>query len=117
MPKKKKEVQRDKSQDQKLFAFIATFFSILGFVFALAAKRDDDYIMFYAKQSFVVFIFIAIAGLLRMFTSWMPIIGTIISLGLGILAFVAWLLSWLYALSGQKQEVPIIGVYARNFKF
>jgi uncharacterized membrane protein len=106
-----------KEDEQKIFAFLATFLSIVGFVIALAAKRDDKYVMFYAKQSLVIFIVGAVAGVIASVLRLIPIIGTIIYLALGIVVFVIWLLSWIYALSGKMQDVPIIGDYAKKFEF
>ena len=52
MPKKK--VERG---DHKGRAFITVFFSIVGFLIAILAWKDDKYVMFYAKQSLVIFVF------------------------------------------------------------
>ena len=55
MPKKVAKVEK-KEDDGKLFAFLAVLLSILGFIIALLAKKDNKYVMFYAKQSLVLFI-------------------------------------------------------------
>jgi uncharacterized membrane protein len=110
MPKKK-SVKKD---DKRLFAFLATFLSIVGFVIALIAKRDDEYVMFYAKQSLVVFIIGAIAGAVQMMVSFIPIIGGIISFALTVVVVIAWLFTWIYALSDEKRDVPIVGDYAKK---
>ena len=107
----KKQVSK-KEDDTKLFAFLATFLSIVGFIIALVAKKEDKYVMFYAKQSLVVFIGFLIAGAI-----WMiPIIGWFI---LGPIAYfvmtVLWIFSWAYSLSGNEKEVPLIGKYSKKF--
>lgn len=114
---KKKEEKIKKVDDKKLFAFIATFLSIIGFVIALLARKDDKYVMFYAKQSLVIFIISAIAGILFPFFSLIPIIGSVIKVGLNIIIFILWLVSWIYALSGEKKDVLIVGEYAKKIKF
>ncbi len=82
----------------KIWAFIAMFFGILGFLIVLLAKRDNSYAMYYAKQSLVLFIFSVIV-------SFIPIVGWIISL-------VFWVLGWVYALSGKEKPLPLIGQFA-----
>ena len=60
--KKKSEPQN--RDDEILFAFLAAFLSIIGFLIALIVKKDNKYIMFYAKQSLIIFIIGTIAGIL-----------------------------------------------------
>lgn len=100
--------------DSKLLAFVTTFLSIIGFVIALIAWRDNKYVMFYARQSLVVFIVGAIAGIVGSILGWMPVIGQIISFALGLIVFVLWVVSWIYALSGKMKEVPVVGVWGRK---
>ena len=121
--KQRKEANKNKAgkvkevSESKTFAFLATFLSIIGFVIALIAKKDDEYVMFYAKQSLVIFIVAVIAGIATGVLGWIPVLGWIIAGALNILVFVLWLLSWIYALSGDKKEVPVVGKYGRKFNF
>ena len=105
----KKEKKED---DSKLFAFLATFLSIIGFIIALIAKKDDKYVMHYAKQSLVIFIvfIIAIIG------GWLPFIGVVVKLIINIIGAILWIISWIYALSGEFKKVPLIGDYAEGVK-
>lgn len=112
----KKSVKSSGKDDKILFAFLATFLSIIGFVIALIAKRDDKYVMYYAKQSLVIFIVGAVLGVIAAILKIIPIIGTIINFAAGILVFILWLLSWIYALSGEEKEMPIISSYTRKIK-
>jgi uncharacterized membrane protein len=114
---KKREIKNRKSgkDDKILYAFLATFLSIIGFVIALIVKRNDKYVMYYAKQSLVIFIIGAIAGVLSGLFSILPIIGVIIRFALGILVFIIWLLSWVYALSGKEKEIPVVSELAEKF--
>ncbi|VVB78172.1 Uncharacterised protein [uncultured archaeon] len=109
--KLKKEVKKD---DKILFAWLATFLSIIGFVIALIAKRDDKYVMYYAKQSLVIFIIGAILGIIGKIFMIMPIIGNLINVAIGILVFIMWLFSWIYALSGEEKEIPIVSEWAEK---
>jgi len=111
--KTKSKSKMDKECNKKIFAFLATFLSIIGFIIALLAKRDDKYVMHYAKQSLVVFITSLLAGVV----SWVFVytsLAMIIQSVLNILVFILWILSWIYALSGKEKEVPVVGQYARK---
>lgn len=101
-----------KEDDKKLFAFLATFLSIIGFVIALIIRRDDDYVMYYARHSLVIFVIGAVAGALQTFFSFIPIIGDIINFALTVIVVLLWLFSWIYALSGFKKEIPIVSDWA-----
>lgn len=111
---KSKKERSNKKDDKILFAFLATFLSIIGFVIALIAKRNDVYVMYYAKQSLVIFIIGAIAGILKSVFILIPIIGIIINVALGIIVFIIWLLSWIYALSGEKKSIPIVSDWTKK---
>jgi uncharacterized membrane protein len=101
MAKKKvsKKTSR-KKKDSNLNAFVATFLSIIGFFIALLIWKDDKYVMYYAKQSLVIFIGWVIVGL----AGWIPIIGWAYS----ILVFVLWIVSWVFALQGEKKRIWIV---------
>ena len=113
---RKKTILNDES---KLFAVLAVLLSIVGFLIAFTLKKDDKYIMFYAKQSLVLFIF----GLIL---SICGIILSIITFGFGLFIFmpitkIIWAILWIfqivYSLSGKEKETPIIGQYAKKFNF
>lgn len=119
MPKKKdvKKVSVKKeglSDDSKTFAFIATFLSIVGFIIAILLWRKDNYVMFYAKQSLVLFVVAVIVGIIRLVLVFLPILGWIIIVALNIMILILWLQSWIYALSGEKKDVALIGGFAKK---
>ncbi len=95
-------------------AFITTFFSIIGFIVYLLAWRKDKYTKYYAKQSLGVFIFAVGASIVSAIISWIPILGSVISVGLNVLVTIAWIFSWAYALSGKQKDVPVIGEYSKK---
>jgi uncharacterized membrane protein len=103
--KAKKEVKKSSGGDSKLFAFLAVLLSIIGFVIALVARRDDKYVIYYAKQSLVLFIACLIIGVI----GWVPIIGWIMYPILVIIWVVLWIVAMIYSLSGNMKPVPIIG--------
>jgi uncharacterized membrane protein len=108
----KKETTNSSTGDAKLFAFLATFLSIVGFIIALIAKKEDKYIMFYAKQSLVVFI----VGVIAWVVMIIPVLGWVIGAIIQIFYVVLWVISWIYALSGEEKEVPLVGKYAQSIK-
>ena len=118
MPKKSvKRGKSNKKDDKILFAFLAAFLSIIGFVIALIAKKDDKYVMFHAKQSLVIFIVAVIVEIFHQIIVFIPIIGAVINVLLSIFVVALWLISWIYALSGEEKQVPVVGKYAKSFKF
>jgi len=106
---KKKEV-KGKEDDRKLFAFLAVFLSIIGFIIALVAKKDNKYVMFYAKQSLILFIAWIISGVVMI----VPILGWLIAPILYVITLVLWIIALVYSVSGEEKEIPIIGKYARK---
>lgn len=115
MAVKKEAKAPSKQDDSKTFAFLATFLSIIGFVIALVTKKDDKYVMFYAKQSLILFIANIIVYAVG---AIIPIIGWFIIMPIGgLVIFVLWIISWLNALSGEEKELPVIGKFAEKFNF
>ena len=117
MPKKRSKKRtsgrKKDTGDSKLFAFLATFLTIIGFIIALVAKRDDEYVMFYAKQGLVLFIIQIIISIL----STIPLLGWfLIGPVLWILFIVIWIMSWINALSGEMRDTWLIGTYAEKIK-
>lgn len=110
MPKKSKPKKGD---DRIVFAFLAAFLTIIGFIIALIIKKDDKYVMFYAKHGLILFIGWIIAGIL----SVIPIIGWLI-LGpiLWIALLILWVITWINALSGKQKKTWIIGNLAEKIK-
>jgi uncharacterized membrane protein len=103
-----------KKSDSKGYAFIATFFSIVGFIVALLAWRKDKYVMYYANQSLVIFIISVIVSAIGGIISFIPILGSIIQGVLNLFVAIIWIFSWVYALSGEKKPVFLVGDYAKK---
>ena len=107
------------ADDSKTFAFLAIFLGLVGFIIALVTKKDDKYVMFYAKQSLALII-VAVG---------LYIIGfvlSIVTLGIGffflfpiiwLIIAVLWFIGWLNALSGQEKYIPVIGRLGDKFNF
>lgn len=92
-------------EDNTLFAWLASFLTIVGFIIALVAKKEDDYVMFYAKHGLILFIGQLIAGALASipFIGWF-FFGPIF----WILWIVLWAITWINALSGEKKRTWLI---------
>ncbi len=105
---KKKKVKL--KQDSKLFAFLAVFLSIVGFIIVLIAKKDDKYALYYAKQSLVLFISWIVAGVVVI----VPLIGWVATPILYLLVFILWIIALVYSLSGELKRTPIIGEFAEK---
>jgi len=114
--KRKKEKSNEDVNNSKLFAFLAVLLSIIGFIIALITKRDDKYVMFYAKQSLVLFIACVIVWAIQGITDWIPVLGMLIKIVLNVIIVFLWIFQIIYSLSGEEKETPIIGEYARGIK-
>lgn len=118
-----KQTTSKKADDSKTFAFIAILLGIIGFVIALVTKRDDKYVMYYAKQSLVLMI----TGFAVMIVYWiLTAIITVVTFGFGVIIMapigflvwggflVLWVFGIIYSLSGEEKPIPIIGKYAEK---
>jgi len=106
-----------KSDDSKLFAFLAVLLSIIGFVIALAAKRDDKYVMYYAKQSLVLFFGWIIVWIIGAVIGFIPVVGSVVYYVLSIGLLILWILGLVYSVSGEMKAIPIVGQFAGKFNF
>jgi len=108
-------VIKPSKDDSKLFAFLAVFLSIIGFIIAIVVKKDDEYVMFYAKQGLVLFVVAVIINVVGMV---IPFIGWFIILPLGgLFTVVLWVIQMIYSVSGEKKLTPIIGIFAEKINF
>jgi len=113
MAKKKVNKKENSEDDSKLYAFLAVLLLIIGFIVAMVLWKKDKYVMFYAKQSLVLFIGFVIAIVLKV----VPVVGevlyTICAIGLTVL----WIITWVYALMGKEKKTFLIGDLAEKFDF
>lgn len=95
--------------DEKIFAAISYVWIL--FLVPLLAKKDSDFVLFHARQGFVFFVFTTLLGAV----SWIPVLGWIIGFVGGIIAVILFVIGIVNAVSGKKEELPIIGHYAQKF--
>lgn len=105
MARKKKRGDRNESV---VFAWLATFFTIIGFVIALIVKRDDAYVIYYAKQGLVLFVGFAVGSVFQ----FIPVIGQLFLL----FVFVLWIFAWVNALSGKRRRTWLVQELAEKIK-
>ena len=99
--------------DGKIFAFLAYFLGLIGFIIVLVAKKDNRFAMYHAKQALVLIICNFIVG----FVLVIPILGWIVGGLAGVALFVFWIMGIVNALSGKAEELPVVGKYAEKFNF
>ncbi|MEK6918447.1 MAG: DUF4870 domain-containing protein [Nanoarchaeota archaeon] len=104
----------NKSDDSKIFAFLSVLLSIVGFLLAYFVKRDDKYVMFYAKQSLIIFFGWIILWVVGMVLWIVPIVGSMIHWVLYLGLIILWVIGLVYSLSGEMKEIPIVGKYANK---
>jgi uncharacterized membrane protein len=108
--------QMKKEDEKKLYAFLGIFLTVIGFIIALVAKKDDKYVMFYAKQGLVLFFGWIIAGFATIVFWIVPLIGNFISSLIYLLVFVLWIIGIIYSLSGEMKNIPMVGDIAEKIK-
>jgi len=94
--------------NRTLFAWLATFFTIIGFIIAMVTKKDDKYVMFYAKQGLVLFLVFVAASII----SWIPVVGWVF----WAFTIILWAMAWINALSGEEKNTWLIGDLAEKIK-
>ncbi|MDX9893480.1 MAG: hypothetical protein RB292_03635 [Patescibacteria group bacterium] len=82
---------------------LISYFWVLSLV-ALASRKKDDFVKFHASQGALMFV-------ISLPCIFIPMVGWLINLLLGILAIVGMVKS----LQGEKWELPLIGSFAPAF--
>jgi len=84
---------------------------ISGIVFVLL-ERESDFVRFHAVQSIVVFGVLSVANAVL---DWIPVVGLIFSVLLGILAFVLWIILMVKAGLGERYKILWAGDFAEKW--
>ena len=98
-----------KGDDKIIFAWLASFFTLIGFIIAIIMKRDNKYVMFYAKQGLILFLGQIIIGLVSGVFLWLTSL-------IWIFWLILWVMTWINALSGEKKDTLLIGKLANKIK-
>ena len=84
---------------------------ISGIVFVLL-ERENSFVKYHAIQ--LILVFGAISVVMGVF-SWVPILGLIVYILLGILAFVLWIFLMVKASQGERYKIKWAGEYAERW--
>lgn len=87
---------------------------ILFFVPLLTDYKEDEFVMFHAKQGLVLLIYSIFVGLANVLFIEIPLIGWLAMIILDTFGLVCLLIGVLNAAQGQKQDLPLIGQYAHK---
>jgi uncharacterized membrane protein len=83
---------------------------ITGLIFLLIEK-DSKFVRFHAIQSIVVFGAYTVVSIILNF---IPVIGWILGVIVGILAFILWIILMVKAYQGMKYKLPVSGDIAEK---
>jgi uncharacterized membrane protein len=83
---------------------------VTGIIFLLMEK-DNKFVRFHAIQSIVVF---GAYTVLAIILGFIPVVGWIINLLLGIAAFIFWIILMVKAYNGQIYKLPVAGGIAEK---
>ncbi len=110
------------SEESRHFGFIAWLLGVLGVIIALVFKSDDEFVLFHAKQSLLMWAAIAVIWIIVWIFSFI-----LYFTGLGLLAIIFWpirALALLYgiamaiigaikAYNGEWWQAPIVGLLVK----
>ncbi len=83
---------------------------ITGIIF-LILEKDNQFVRFHAIQSIIIFGVITVLDIILRF---IPFIGWVLALIIGILAFVLWIVLMVKAYQGQRYKLPVAGNVAEQ---
>jgi uncharacterized membrane protein len=83
---------------------------VSGLVFFLIEKKNK-FVRFHALQSIIVFGVLTLASIV---IGWIPFIGWVINMLIGVLAIVLWILLMIKAYQGEKYKLPWAGNLAEK---
>ena len=87
---------------------------VLGFITGilfLVLEKENRFVRFHAMQSIVTFLLLFIISIVLGF---IPIIGWVISPLIGLVGLILWLLLMFKAYKGEKYKLPIVGDFAEQ---
>ena len=95
------ETKETKTSDSNLMAALSYLWLLS--VVMLVVKKDDPFVLFHAKQGLVLFI-VSIA------LWFIPVLGWLLQLAI----FVMVIIGFIKALSGEKYQLPVVGMVAEK---
>lgn len=108
--KKPDEFDANDVEENKVFAALS-YLGILVLI-PLLVKKDSKFAMEHAKQGLVLFIIEMILWVIN----FIPILGQILWIVVGIVLLIVSLMGLIYALQGKFWKIPFVYDWAQNFK-
>jgi len=99
-------------KSQKNILAIISYVGVFCLV-PILMKEKDVFVKFHAKQGLVLFI----AEIATILIAWIPILGWFIGFILWIVWVVLSLVGIMNAVGGKQVPLPVIGKFAKKFKF
>lgn len=106
-------------------AFVA-YIPVIGWLYVILFKRQDEFAMFHLRQSIGLFIFLAVMllgwALLTWIIAWIPygmLLGvTLFTIVITAFIFgvIAWIMGMIYALQGRVVFLPVFGRMASRMQ-
>lgn len=96
--------------DRKLTGIVA-YLTFVGWILAYVAG-DQQGARFHLNQALVINLASLVISLVRVLFGWIPFLGWILSLTLGLISLVllvVWVIGLVYALQDQEKPVPLLG--------
>lgn len=91
---------------------------VLGWVSGLVLlllETKNKFVRFHAIQSICVFGTLTVAGIIiNAAFGWIPVLGTLLSSLIGLLAFILWIVLMIKAYQGQRFKLPWAGNFAEK---
>ena len=107
-----------KQDEEKIFAFLCYLITIIGVIIVLATKKErSNFSIYHAKQGLVLFIAWIIVAFLWSILGFIPIVGRIIGFVLWTLLIILWIVGIVNSLTEKMVPLPVIGQFAKSFKF
>ena len=97
-------IKKTNTYDSKTWAFLGVFLTVIGFIIVLLTKKDDQYVMYYAKHGLIIFVAWVILSLIGK----IPVVGWFIYVIGGIGLLVLWVMAFIAALSGEKKRFLLL---------
>jgi len=107
------EKTEEKTKGGKKNTTMAILAYIVFFVPLLTDAKKDPFVKYHVKQGLVL----CVGYVVEMFIGQIPGIGRIASPLLGIGLFILFIMGVINAANGQEKPLPIVGDFAKYFKF
>ncbi len=103
------------TDEMKSWAFVGVLLPIIGYVIILLAKKGGAYAEYYGKQGLVLGIVCVLVNVIGWVVGFIPFIGWAVHMMLWAALFILWVIGIVYAFSGERRELPLIGEFANRF--